>query len=75
MDDRPEVYFIPTNIANNGNVLKGYFKKRNAYEAAAILLVGLLLSVVLLGFLPMIPRVIVFCIFMILAFLALAGIK
>lgn len=75
MDDKAEVYVIPTNIADNGNVLNGYFKKKNAYEAAFFLFIGAILSVVFLGFLPMIPRLIVFGIFLILAFISLAGIK
>ena len=75
MDERPEVYIIPTNIADNGNVLKGYFKKKNAYEAAAILSIGLVVSVLLLGFLPVMPRVVVFCLFFIFSMLALAGVK
>ena len=75
MDDYPETYVIPTNIANNGNVLRGYFKKKNAYEFAAIVATGLLISVLLLGFLPIIPRIVVFGVFLIIGFLALAGVK
>ena len=75
MDERPNVYFIPANITDNGNVLKGYFKKKNFLEAATIWSIGLVISVLLLGFLPLIVRASVFAIFFIIGFVALAGVN
>lgn len=75
MNEQPEVYVIPANITDNGNVIRGQFKKKNAYEAAAFIAVGLILSVLILGFIPLIARGIIFFIFLMLAMIALAGIK
>lgn len=75
MDERPELYIIPVNITDNGNVIRGQFQKKNFLEAAAILAVGLILSVLILKFIPMIARIIVFAIFAVIAMIALAGIK
>lgn len=75
MDQEPEVYFIPANVTDNGNVFSGNIKKKNAYEAAAVFTFGLVLSLLLLAFLPFIAKAIIITIFFMISCLALVGIR
>ena len=75
MEQEPEMYIIPANVTDNGNVINGNIKKKNAYEAAAIFVIGFLVSFLLLGFLPTIPKIIIMTFFFMFACLAVVGIK
>lgn len=71
----PESYIIPANVTDNGNVLNGNIKKKSAYEAVAIVVLGVALSFGLLWFIPLLAKVIITVVFVMIAFVALAGIK
>ena len=75
MDQEYETYIIPANVTDNGNVINGNIKKKNAYEAAAILFVGVIFCFILLGFLHLIPKLIIFTVFVMLSLVAVVGIK
>lgn len=75
MEQEPEVYIIPANVTDNGNVINGNIKKKNAYEAGVIAVAGLIFSLLILGFLPLIVKIIILMLFFMLACLAIVGIK
>ena len=75
MDYENEVYIIPANVTDNGNVFNGNVKKKCAYEAGIIGLIGAIFSFLLLGFLSLITKIVIMSVFVIIGFVALFGIK
>jgi len=70
------VHIIPVNVSQDGGWLGGMVKKRNAIEAFVVIMLGLLVCVAILGFLPALVRVIIFFIlFMLPAVVAIVGIN
>ena len=75
MNDQPEVYIIPSNVTDNGNVVRGLFKKKNAAEAVVVLAIGAVISFLFLSFLGFLVRMGVFIFFALLSAIVVVGIK
>lgn len=75
MDEtKPEEYYIPANIADNGNVL-GTADKRKVIEMGVIAGIGFLISFGLFGFLGILKDILIFIPFLFLCAFAYVGYK